>query len=118
MVKLNLYYCRMIFKRPPGRPAKYAGPLRNMRLAKPADIFLAREKQRVSQPDMTLVVECALAQFQKLRSRVRDRFYQEAVELKRISSGRGVDSARASAAVPKPGSAGKSRTTKCDLSNT
>ena len=100
MIKLNLYYCRMIFKRPPGRPAKCSGRLRHMRLAKLADIFPAREKQRASQPDLTLVVECALAEFQKLRSRVRDRFYQEAAELKRISSGRGVDSARA-AAVPK-----------------
>jgi hypothetical protein len=57
-----------------------------MRLAKAADIFPAREKQRASQPDLTLVVECALAEFMKLRPGVRDRVYQMARERKRIEN--------------------------------
>jgi hypothetical protein len=82
-----------------------------MRVAGPADIFPAREKQRVSQPDVTLVVECALVEFMKLRPRVRDRVYHVARERKRISStGRGVDSARTAAVPEQRGSAGKSRT--------
>ncbi|MGA3265521.1 MAG: hypothetical protein ABSE16_01710 [Verrucomicrobiota bacterium] len=93
----------MTSKRLPGRPAKYSGRLRNMRLVKAADDFLAREKQRPSKPDMTLVMECALAKFEKLRPRMRDRIYQRARERKRISSqGRGVESVRPGAAVPQP----------------
>ncbi|MGA3266268.1 MAG: hypothetical protein ABSE16_05545 [Verrucomicrobiota bacterium] len=103
MIKTRLYDCGMTFKRPPGRPAKGAGRLRNMRLVKAADDFLTQEKQRSGKPDMTLVMECALLELEKIKPPIRDTIYQRALARnKPLSTGRGVESARPRAAVPNP----------------
>jgi hypothetical protein len=66
-----------------GRPTKAAGPLRNMKLAKDTDEFLLAEKERTKRSginghDLTLVVECSLREFSKLKSSYRDQIYRKA----------------------------------------
>jgi len=104
----------MTFKRLPGRPAKYPGFPRKMRFTQKGDDFFAQRKKGLSRTKTALAVECALAEFKRRPPKVRDRFYRMAGEHKRISSaGRGVESARSRAAVPKKiGSVRKSRTRK------